>query len=239
MTDTQNGPYPSFPPLLRGASVPAQADPFLKAIAAATQGTDPGLILWSEDVAHFRLAIVLAPEMPLERAMGAIFAAQLGFADSLGALAPPEIAVEFGWPNQIKINGARCGKLRYGASTTIATDEPDWLVIGIDVPMLPDATREPGETPDQTSLYEEGCAELKAPDLIESWSRHMLFWLNSFMDDGLEPLHRAWSGKCDTLGKPVDIPAKGLFMGLDDMGNMLLRNDKNNRILPLCDFLET
>ncbi|MGO4913837.1 biotin/lipoate--protein ligase family protein [Pseudogemmobacter sp. W21_MBD1_M6] len=224
---------PTFPPLLRGESVPAHADPFLKAVNSATQGTDPGLILWSEDTTNFRVAVILAPEMPLQKAMGAAYAAQLGFADSLGALGPPEVAVHFVWPDRIKVNGAMCGHMRYAASTRDGAQEPDWLVIGIDVPLLPVRNLEPGVTPDETTLYDEGCTDLTAAMLIESWSRHMLVWLHQFMNEGLEPLHRAWSGKCDTLGQEVTMPETGTFMGLDEYGNMLLRDASGTRVIPL------
>jgi len=238
MIGAEDNDLPTFPPLLHGEAVPAHTDPFLKAITLARQGIDPGLILWSEDVSNFRVALVLAPEMPLERAMGAAYAAQLGFADALGALAPPEVAVEFLWPDRITVNGALCGHLRYGASGSDHLAEPDWLVIAIDVPMLPVERMEPGVTPNQTSLYDEGCAEVLPAALIESWSRHLLVWLNEFMEEGLEPLHRAWSGKCTNLGKPVETPRKGLFMGVDELGNMLLRDADGTNVVRLTDFLE-
>lgn len=235
----RNPDQPTFPPLLRGESVPGHADPFLKAVISARQGSDPGLILWSKDTTAIRAAVVLAPEMPLDRAMGAVFAVQMGFADSLGALAPPEIAVHFTWPNGIKINGARCGTLRFAASTHDPSVEPDWLVIGLDVPLLPARAMEPGDSPNQTTLYDEGCVDLLPATLIESWSRHMLVWLHRFLDDGMEPLHRAWSEKCDTLGQKITTPEPGTFMGLDDCGNMLLRNDTGTRIIPLVTALES
>lgn len=230
--------HPTFPPLLRGESVPAHTDPFLKATGSAMKGVEPGLVIWSEDVSNFKVALVLAPEMPLQKAMGAIYAVQLGFADSLGALAPPEVAVHFIWPDRIKVNGAKCGHLRYAASTRVAEEEPDWLVIAVDVPIVPVAALEPGVTPDETTLYDEGCADITAHRLIESWSRHTLVWLHQFMDEGLEPLHRGWRGKCDDLGQQITSPAVGTFMGLDEFGNMLLRDENETRIIPLYECQE-
>lgn len=229
---------PTFPPLLRGERVPPHADPFLKAVTAAMRGCDPGLVLWSDDAAKLRVALVLAPEMPLDSALGAAYAVQLGFADSLGALGPPEVAVHFEWPDRIKVNAARCGRLRYSAATADGRAEPDWLVIGLDVLLLPLRAGDPGETPDETTLYDEGCVDLTATQMIESWSRHMLVWLNRFLDEGLAPLHRAWSEKCDTLGKPVAYPESGVFMGLDEYGNMLLRDPDGTRVVALRRFLE-
>ena len=229
---------PTLPPLLRGEGLRAGIDPFAKAVSAAALGADPGLVPWSEDAAAFRVAVLLAPQMALERAMGAAFAVLLGFSDSLGALAPPEVAVHFAWPDRIKVNGAFCGRLRAAASTADPAAEPDWLAFALDVPLMPQSDA-PGETPDRTALWEEGCAELTPPLMIESWSRHFLVWLHRFEEDGLAPLHAEWRAKCDTLGEEVREPARGLFLGLDELGGMILREGAATRVIPLTAMLET
>ncbi len=233
---------PTFPPLLRGQAVPAAIDPFAKAVMAAMEGMDPGLVVWSQAETHLRLAVLFAPERPLDAAMGGLFALALGFADALGALGPPELTVHTVWPNRFKVNAALCGHLRAAASTRDAKAEADWLVVGIEVPILFVSAREPGETPDETTLSEEGCADLVVARLIESVSRHMLLWLSRFEAEGLAPLHKTWTQKCDTLGQEVTAPlpgvGTGLFMGLDEMGNMLFRDSTGTRALPLTDMLE-
>ena len=40
---------PTFPPLLRGEETLHGMDPFAKAVASATLGTNPGLICWARD----------------------------------------------------------------------------------------------------------------------------------------------------------------------------------------------
>lgn len=229
---------PSFPPLFRGEAVRASIDPFAKAVSLAGLGCDPGQIVWSLDETRARAAIVLAPELPLCDATGAVFAVALGLSDALGALAPPEVAVHFTWPGGIKVNGARCGGLRAAASTNIPEDEPDWLVVGFDIPLLPFHDQEPGKTPDETSLVEEGCGEIGAQALIESWSRHTLVWINRLLDDGFAPLHRDWCGRCDTIGEVVNTPDEGTFVGLDDKGGMLLRQGEKTALFALTEILE-
>jgi biotin-(acetyl-CoA carboxylase) ligase len=231
---------PELPPLLRGRAAPAGADPLALAAEAARSGVDPGLLLWCDDPARLAAALVLAPEMPLADAVGAVFAVALGFSDSLGALGPPETALHLAWPGRFKLNGGLCGRVRAAAPHSDPAAEPDWLVAGIEVALLPDSTAEPGTTPDRTTLQEEGCGDLGAIRLIESWSRHSIVWINRFVDDGLKPLHDAWRAKCDTIGKPVAEPVPGRFVGLDERGGMLLRlSDGSVRVLPLTDMLET
>lgn len=228
---------PNFPPLFRGESVSARTDPFAKAVSLAITGTDPGLICWSEDEAAMRAAVILSPEMQLDDAIGATFAVSIGLSDALGALAPPEVAVHFSWPDGFKVNGARCGKLRAAASIEDPTKEPDWLVVGVDIPILPVQDIEPGQTPDQTTLVEEGCADITAQRLLESWSRHTLVWINTLLDDGFAKLHRDWCGRCDDIGEDIDHPKQGTFVGLDEKGGMLLRNGDATSIIPLTHIL--
>ncbi len=233
---------PTFPPLLRGEAVTAGADPFEKAISSAMLGTDPGLLTYRLDLDTLRAAIVLAPEAPLEEAMAMIFAASLGFGDALGALAPPEVGVHFDWPAAIRINGARCGEMRAAASTAAAGQEPDWLVIGLTLPIW--SEEEPGAEPNRTVLFAEGCADVSPVALLESWSRHMLVWVNRWLDEGMAPLHADWRARAFSMGEDVDLEIggkalSGTFMGLDERGGMLLRKDQETSLIPLSSMLET
>lgn len=232
----------SFPPLFRGEAAPDGVAPMVKAISAAALGCDPGLIVHNTSGDVLSAALVLAPEAPLEDAMAMVFAASLGFSDALGALAPPEVAVQMDWPGGIRVNGAQCGGLRAAASTTDPEAEPDWLVIALDVP-INGISDEPGAAPDRTALYEEGCADIDPYRLLESWSRHTLVWINTWLDDGMARLHADWRGRAYRMGEELsftlhDIVHAGLFVGIDERGGMLLRDGDDTRLIPLSRMLE-
>ena len=227
---------PAFPPLLRGEETPAGMDPFAKAVAQAALGTEAGLVAWARDEAALRAALVLAPEAPLERAMTVTFAVALGLGDAIGSLGPPEVAVHYVWPATVKVNGGDCGRLRAAASTTDPTEEPDWLVVGVDVDYLLPTGDDPGRQPEQTCLVEEGCVDVTPPLLLESWSRHTLSWINRWLDDGFRPLHDAWRERAWNLGEPLG--DGGLFVGLDETGGMLVRSGKRTELRPLTTMLE-
>ena len=226
---------PTFPPLLTGEEAPQGTDPFDKAVAAALTGCDAGLLVWSRRADAMSAAVVFAPECPLDRAIGISFAVSLGLVDSLGALAPPEVAVHHVWPKGFKVNGADCGTLRAAASTENPSEEPDWLVIGIEMPFLP--TGDGGEDPTRTCLFNEGCAEITPPQLLESWSRHMLVWVNRWLNEGLAPLHAAWRERAWEMGE--DLPdGLGTFVGLDELGGMLVKSGNETKLRPLTELLE-
>ena len=233
---THGDEQPIFPPLLRGEETMPGMDPFQKAVASAALGTNPGLICWSRDETTLRAALVLAPEAPLERAIGISFAVALGLGDSLGALAPPEVAIHYVWPDAFKVNGADCGAMRAAAATTDPKAEPDWLVIGVEMPYLPPSDGEPGKRPNQTSLIDEGCLEVTPLKLLESWSRHTLVWINRWLDDGFQPIHTAWRERAWGMGE--ELPEGGTFMGIDELGGMLVKTAKTTEVRPLTAMLE-
>ena len=231
--------HPVFPPLLKGERVPVHGDHFVKAMTQAIAGIDSGTIYWSEDIETLKAAIVLAPETSLEEALQAYYVVQIGIAEALGALAPPEVPVQFVWPDRIKVNGAFCGRLRIAAETTAPDSHPNWLIIGFEIPFASTSTVDPGERPNETALYEEGCVEISPTGLLESWSRHTLVWLNRYLADGFTPVHEAWRGRCIGLGEQITYPREGLFTGVDDRGNMLLRDGAITTIISLSDYLES
>ncbi|QGG79270.1 hypothetical protein GH975_01300 [Litorivicinus lipolyticus] len=232
-----NTDSPLFPPLLRGEAVKPGVDPFAKAISRAVAGVDSGSIFYSEAIDCLKAALVLAPEGNLTEAMQAVYVAQIGLAESLGALAPPEVPIHFVWPDRIKVNGALCGRVRFAAETTEADSNPNWLVIGIDVPFLNTRT-EPGATPDQTTLHDEGCGEVTPMALLESWSKHTLLWLTYYINSGFERVHNEWRPRCDTLGHDTEYPLSGTLVGLDEDGHMLMRQGGMTQTLSLIDYAE-
>ena len=155
------GDGPSFPPLLAGLEVEGGTDPFAKACAEAALGCDAGTVVYNIGADRLAAAIVFAPEVALEDAMAMLPACGVGFQNALGALAPPEVAVHLTWEGGILVNGAACGGLRVAASTADPDAEPEWLVVGLTVPLIPDDPDAPGAAPDRTSLYEEGCVEVE------------------------------------------------------------------------------
>lgn len=230
---------PSFPPLFRGEDSGVNA-PLDLAISYAREGTDSGLITYKLEPERLRAAIVFAPESALEDAVAMQFVASIGFADAFGALAPPEVGVHFEWPGILRINGARCGEITVAAPKCVPNQEPDWLVIGISLQIFPDETQpEPGETPDTTSLIEEGCGEVSPTRLLESWARHTLVWINRYLDEGMGPIHTDWLTRAHGMDEETTLDGRsGKFIGIDEKGGMLLQTDGKTVLIPLSEMLK-
>ncbi len=238
-----DGGAPVFPPLFHGRPAAAGTDPFAKACAQAALGCDAGLIVYDMAADRLAAAIVFAPEVPLEDAMAMLPACGVGFQNALGSLAPPEVGVHLTWDGGILVNGAACGRLRVAASASDPAAEPDWLVVGLEVPLIPEDADAPGATPERTSLFEEGCVDVSPARLLESWSRHTLVWINRWSGEGAQPLHEEWRGLVRDIGEDVELDHRGerlggTFVGTDERFGMLLRNGGGTRLLPLSGLLD-
>ena len=236
------GPDPVLPPLLTPVAVSAAVDPFEKAVSLASLGCDAGTVVHGVFVDRLRASIIFGPEHVLEDAMAMWCACGVGFSNALGALAPPEVAVHLEWSGGIRVNGASCGKIRASASTRDPSLEPDWLVIGIEIPFVLVA-ESPGITPDQTALYLEGCGDVDPTMLLESWARHTLSWVNRWMEDGNAPLHSEWRSMAHDMGETIVLnyggeEISGIFVGIDERFGMLVRTTGDTRLLPLSGLLE-
>ncbi len=241
--DIFEAPMPAtFPPLFTGEAVSGTTDPFAKACTQAMIGVDAGLLVHSITPDQIRAAIVFAPETPLEQAMVALIACGVGFQNAMGALAPPEVGVHLGWQGEIYVNGGRCGRLQVAASGTDPKAEPNWLVVGLELDLLPQGEGETGDNPNETCLMMEGCGDVSPIRLLESWSRHTLVWLNDVENEGSRALHEQWRGLAKGVGEVItlsfsDAPM-GTFVGIDEQFGLLLKVETETRLIPLSSVLE-
>lgn len=231
MTET-----PQFPPLFNGLQV--ESNPFSTACAQAETGCDAGLVVYQNSPDSLRAALVFAPDVALSQAMMMLPICGVGFQNALGALAPPEVGVHLGWSGAIKVNGGTCGGLSIAASRQGPADIPNWLVVGLEVPLWPQSDN-PGDHPDETALYAEGCTDVTPMALLEAWVRHSLVWINRWSDDGASAIHAEWKGLADGLGKSLALREKtGIFMGVDELFGAVIKDDTSTSIVPLTSLLE-
>ena len=230
--------HPSFPPLFQGMAVEGQTDPFVKACLEAVRGCDSGLVVYNLGADLLSAAMVFSPDVSLGQAMVMLPLSGVGFQNALGALAPPEVAVHLDWDGGLRINGASCGRLRIAASGTDPKADVDWLVVGLELPLWPESD-DPGEFPERTTLYAEGCADVQADTLLEAWVRHTLVGINRWSDEGVEPLHKDWRGLARGIGEETTINGRtGTFLGVDENFGMLLRHQDTTDLIPLTQVLE-
>jgi|GEM_PF-8345 len=213
--------------------------PRAAACARAAAGCDAGLILWRLSADRLEAAIVMAPDVPLAQAAQMHVVAGVGLTNAFGALAPPEVAMHLHWDGKVEVNGADCGGLSISADGVDDASVPGWLVIDLWLRLLPSNPDAPGTDAQQTSLYEEGCADLHPLRLLEAWARHTLVWINRWEDDGVAPVHAEWIGLVRGMGEDITAPngQTGQFLGVDDGFGMLLKTNDNTIAIPLTALI--
>jgi biotin-(acetyl-CoA carboxylase) ligase len=230
---------PRFPPLIAGHCV-ATADPFVVAAKQAASGdAGAGDLYWSDTEHRLRAAIVLEPDADAVHVEAVHLATMVALGDCVGALSPPEVGIFYRWPDTICVNGGVVGFARFIAGLKGASAVPAWLVTGVDVSIrAEDPALEPGLTPDVTTLWEEGCGEVRLLPLLESFSRHLNTWIHTFETEGTRPVHEAWLARAERRGESIAVKLggeerTGTFLGLDESGDLILRTDRGTELLSL------
>jgi BirA family transcriptional regulator, biotin operon repressor / biotin---[acetyl-CoA-carboxylase] ligase len=227
-----------FPPLLTGHAFPATEPPLRVACEGAAAGRfGAGDVIWSLEEAHASLAIVLEPDVPLARALEMLPLGVVACGDCLAALAPPKVAITFGWPGIVYANEGAVAQLSAAVDRAASAEAvPNWLAVGLEVRLTgrPGAP-EPGDDPSVTTLAEEGCPDLTAEQLIGSYTRHFLTWLDTWTNEGFAPVHQAWEQRADKRVRSFTDAAgggvvSGAFVGLDEHGNLVLKRDDGKHV---------
>lgn len=239
-------PDPTFPPLLNGHDVPGNESAFAAACArASSRELGAGDIVWSRNASLIDIAIIMEPEVALETAVQMLPLSMVAIGDCLGALTPPQVGQTFSWPGTIRVNGALAGAMKAAAGgKRDAGSVPGWMVVGLWLRhRREDSEPEPGEVPDQTWLSEEGCEDLTRTELLESYSRHFLTWLNNWNEDGFKSVHASWLYRAHENEEEISFELggksfTGVMSGLDDNGNLLYRDGDTTKSALLIDAFE-
>jgi biotin-(acetyl-CoA carboxylase) ligase len=237
---------PVFPPLLRPFAATPELSPFERCTKLALEGAEAGTLVWSIGQEVCECAVVLAPEQPLEPSLPIVLIAMLGIADGLGAMIPPMVAVTFGWPDRIEVNGGGVGGVRFASAPTETPDAiPDWVVVGFRIAMRESAAgRAAPDDRRRTTLADEGCGDVTATDLLEGFGRHFLGWVNRWQEDGVNPVRQAWLARATGLGKRVEIRLDhqvrtGTFESITETGAIRLIKDGVAQTIALDEAMKT
>ncbi len=231
-----------LPPLYSATALGADRDPFVEAILRAEAGDGAGTFLWARRTDCIDFAVILEPDQPRDESLPVCLVAMVAMLDALGGVIEPTVAVTFGWPDRIDVNGALAGGLRFAAAPG---DAPAWMVIAITIAVAGDLSDDsPGLNPDRTTLLDEGCGVVDVVDFMGRFGRHFMGWINRWREDGLDPVRQAWLARESGFGEETAIYTgnrriAGRFAGLDDGGGAILEIDGAEQVFPLDAALQS
>lgn len=235
-----------LPPVYAPVEAGPDDDPLTVARDLAGSMDAGATFVWARRADRAECAIVLAPDRPLSEALKVVYVAHAGIGDALGALVPPAVDVAFDWPDRIRVNGAVAGGFRLVFPDGCGpSDVPDWMVLGLSLRMMPGPDGEdPGRTPDRTTMYDEGCGDLTAAAVLESFARHFLYWINRWDEDGFGAVQASWlpraAGREDAeMFRVGDLSVEGTIFSLDKDGGLVVKTETGMETLPLAAALST
>lgn len=233
---------PQFPPLLTGHELKPGQSPARKAASGAAKGKySAGDLLWLRDHDTLDYAIVLEPETSRTDALQMIFTQMVALGDAIGAIAPPEVAITYHWPNKILANGAFIGTV-----DAILSDQddangcPHYMVIATRIRVRPpEQVTDPGYDKNYTTLWDEGCGELDAMTVLDSAARHFTTWVHNWEEDGFQSVLTHLDGRMEQSHELEVAGKTGTFLGLDENANLLLKQDGGTELVTVVDALDT
>ncbi|MEA1833306.1 biotin/lipoate--protein ligase family protein [Methylobacterium durans] len=173
-------------------------------------------------------AVVLAPDEPLATARRAFIAGMVALGEAVGAHAPPERAVRFGYPDAILFNEARIGGGRLSWPADCPEHEaPAWLVFSAMLIGTKRDAGDPGLTPETSSLEEEGFEIADRGVLVESFARYLMRAVEAWNGQGFEAVAAAFSDQLipDLSGAGQHVDATGDLLTEDAGASGGLRRD--------------
>jgi biotin-(acetyl-CoA carboxylase) ligase len=228
-------PKLDLPPPFRLVTLREVGDAFVHAVAIAAQDGAGTLVhVGRFDLAEF--AVVLEPDEPLRAARRAIYTGMCALGDALAAIAPPEKAISFDWPDAIRVDGGLVGGARLALPSGAHEDEPPaWLVFGVMIRLVATGEDEPGLRPLAAALDDEGFDNLDGGVLVERFSRHLMAAFDTCQEKGFDEVARnylsrlapdkAEHGKVGAGKHPY-----ATRHDIDQEGNLLIRHPGTGKV---------
>ncbi len=221
----------NLPPLLRAQPPVPEGRTALEAAAedCRAERAEVGAFYLVDSQERLDLAVVLGPEVEPGRCWEMLFLTAVAFGDAVGAIAPPELAIHYRWPDLIHANGAAVGRVRLAMAPELdETGAPRWLAIGLTARVQPNEEgAEPSTYLDRTTLANEGAVDLSVTDWAEAFARHLLVWIDTWEESGFRQVHKNWWGRHDPKADRFSWQQDGRQLsgrpiGLDEHGSFLV-----------------
>lgn len=230
---------PRLPPAYRLVALEEVDSTNAEAKRRAEAGAEDGTLIWAERqtggygrqgrnwasaAGNLFVSVIVRPDCRLSQAAQLSFVTAVALGEAFGTVGPALIEVTFKWPNDVLLNDRKAAGILLESKA--APDQSlEWLVIGVgaNITSFPSDTRLPA-----TSLHFEGCPpSVSAVDLLEAFARHLLSWVNVWLDDGFAPVREAWLRHAQALKQEIEVrlpneTLTGTFTDLDEDGTLVL-----------------
>lgn len=201
-----------------------------------TEGTGRRGKYWISGSRNLHCAVILRPEESFEICCQLSLLASVCTAQAITVIGEPMEELRLGWPNDVYLNRGKVAGIHVSGQMD-AGGVVDWAVISVNVNTF---DQPEGLGVAASSLRGEGFEVFERTELLESFAREFLAWLNRWADEGLAPVTKAWLWRGGWMGeRTVDYAGKtfrGTFEGLEDNGALKLRTGDGIMAFELKQF---
>ncbi|MEM9207307.1 MAG: biotin/lipoate--protein ligase family protein [Pseudomonadota bacterium] len=212
----------ALPEPLVGCALNSGSDVFAEARRGAeTQRYRAGDLAWATHEDGVDCAIVLEPVVEAEAALDMFFVAQVAAGDALEALGYQGVKAQ--WPQWVVCHDSTCVKAQFAFSAARGSDNfPIWSVVG---------------------MRFKGDFGSSSTDLLCTFAEYFLARVDAWETQGFQVIADAYLSRAIALLGECEIQTihgvrSGMTVGLDDHGNLLLKEGDEIALVRVIDVLE-
>lgn len=219
----------------------------------ALSGADEGTLVWAKaqtagrgrfdhrwlsEPGNLHCAIVLRPEEPIAVAGQVDYVAAVSLATAIAGLVTPMTELRYRWPNDLLLNNLKVAGILLDPCV-VNNGNVESLVLGVNV----NVKSHPPELDDSAAnMHADGFSKSTDAELLESFSRNFLSWINRWAEEGFGPIAKAWIQRANGMGQPIELQlanevVSGRFEELDSAGALVVKlADDARRKVTVAEF---
>ena len=193
---------------------------------------------WLSEPGNLHCAIVLRPDEPIAVTGQINYVAAVSLAIAISGLVTPMTELRYRWPNDVLLNDLKvAGILLDPCAVNNGNVESIVLAINVNVKSHPKDLDD-----DAANMHADGFSTSTDAELLESFSRNFLSWINRWAEDGFGPIGKAWTQRANGMGEPIELQlaketVSGEFVELDADGALVVKlADDTRRKVTVAEF---
>jgi BirA family transcriptional regulator, biotin operon repressor / biotin---[acetyl-CoA-carboxylase] ligase len=184
---------------------------------------------WASPPGNMYASLILRPDCAPATAAQMSFVTALAIRQAVADFLPDDLEAQLKWPNDVLVDQKKIAGILL-ESHLAGSDKLDWLVIGtgVNITSFPDQVERPA-----TSLNDLGCKST-VPQFMEAYAKYILFWYQTWQQNGFAPIRKAWLENAWGQGGPVEVRLgnetfQGVFEDLDETGALIVSTAEGQR----------
>jgi BirA family biotin operon repressor/biotin-[acetyl-CoA-carboxylase] ligase len=180
---------------------------------------------WSSPPGNLYMTLILRPRVDTRFCAQISFLVAVALGDTLKALGVPERDIALKWPNDVLAGGKKIAGILLEMQS-VSPGPPDFLLagVGVNVAVAPEG---------RASIHHYN-PQADVMQVRDALMARMGMLYDRWLERGFSDIRAAWLERAHGLGMPItarmaDRSVDGVFDGVDDEGNLMLRSPSGQR----------